>query len=132
MYDYKEEIAMTEELAGLLGVVGPEVEKRQCVTKVLAAGFLMHQTKPNVLPTLEEVESQAQVFRLEQARMATEAEGVMGHADVKVSPIEHELRMYSHDILNRPSRLLQMYQHTTCGLFSRIAQNTLWPQQQYT
>ena len=30
MYDYKEEVQMTEELAGLLGVVVPEVERRQC------------------------------------------------------------------------------------------------------
>ena len=41
MYDYKEEILMTEELASLLGVVQPEVEKRQCVTKVLAAGTML-------------------------------------------------------------------------------------------
>eukprot|EP00435_Cladocopium_sp_Y103_P024605 s4663_g6.t1 len=50
MYDYKEEVMMTEELAGLLGVVAPEIEKRQCVTKVLAAGHLFLET--GVLPTM--------------------------------------------------------------------------------
>ena len=99
MYDYKEEVAMTEELAGLLGVVSPEVEKRQCVTKILAAGYLANEAAPGQLPTMEDVETQAQAFRLEQARLATEAEGVMGHAEQRVAAIEHELRMYTHDIL---------------------------------
>lgn len=99
MYDYKEEVAMTEELAGLLGVVSPEVEKRHCVTKVLAAGYLASETATGQLPTMEDVEVQAQAFRLEQARLATEAEGVMGHAEPRVAAIEHEPRMYTHDIL---------------------------------
>lgn len=97
MLDYKEEVMMTEELAGLLGVVAPEVEKRQCVTKVLAAGHL-HLSQGR-LPSMDEVEYQAQLFRLEQARQAADAEAIMGHPEPRVSAIEHELRMYSHDIL---------------------------------
>ena len=31
LYDYKEEVQMTEELAGLMGIIEPEVERRQCV-----------------------------------------------------------------------------------------------------
>jgi len=54
MYDYREEVMMTEELAGLTGVVTPEVEKRQCVTKVLAAGCLLNAT--NQIPTMQQVE----------------------------------------------------------------------------
>ena len=97
MYDFKEEVQMTEELAGLIGVVQPETEKRQCVTKVLAAGHLWSST--GQVPAMEAVEELAQQYRLEQARQAAEAEGIMGHAEAKVSAIEHELRMYAHDIL---------------------------------
>jgi hypothetical protein len=97
--DYKEEIVMSEELAGLLGVVNPEVEKRQCVTKVLAAGYLRGERADGSFAGMEEVGAKAAEFRLEQARLAVEAEGVMGHAEPKVSAIEYELRMYTHDIL---------------------------------
>ena len=65
MYDYREEIMMTEELAGLVGVVNPEVEKRQCVTKVLAAGSLMGEDPQQRLPSMEAVEQRAQEYRLE-------------------------------------------------------------------
>ena len=99
MCDYREEIMMTEELAGLVGVVNPEVEKRQCVTKVLAAGSLMGEDPQQRLPSMEAVEQRAQEYRLEQARLATEAEGVMGHAEPKVTAMEYELRTYAHDIL---------------------------------
>lgn len=79
-------------------VVEPEKEKRQGVTKVFAAGLLMSQTER--APGLEDVERLSQeFFRLEQARLAVEAEGVMGHPEAKVAPVEHELRMYAHDIL---------------------------------
>ena len=97
MYDYKEEILMTEELASLLGVVQPEVEKRQCVTKVLAAGTML--ARDGTVPSMEAVEEFAQGLRLEQARLAADAEALMGHAEPKITPIEHELRMYAHDIL---------------------------------
>ena len=88
---------MTEELAGLMGVVQPEVEKRQCVTKVVAAGLLQGQT--GKIPSLEEVEALGQQLRLEQARQASEAEALMGHPEPKVTAVEHELRMYAHDVL---------------------------------
>eukprot|EP00435_Cladocopium_sp_Y103_P035203 s583_g9.t1 len=98
-YDYREEIQMTEELAGLLGVVVPEVEKRQCVMKVLAAGHLRASHQGSDVPSMSRVQELAQQFRLEQARMAVEAEGVMGHPENRITAIEHELRMYTHDIL---------------------------------
>ena len=97
MYDYREEIYMTEELAGMLGVVEAMEEKRQCVTKVIAAGILKLRT--GSLPSMEDVAEEGQALRLEQARLAVEAEGMMGHAEAKVSPVEREIRMYSHDIL---------------------------------
>ena len=96
-YDYKEEIFMTEELAGLMGVLEVENEKRQCVTKVLAAGCL--QLQQGGLPSFEAVEQLGQEFRLEQARQAVDAEGIMGHSESRVAAVEYELRMYSHDIL---------------------------------
>ena len=97
MYDYREEIYMTEELAGMMGVVDASEEKRQCVTKVLAAGIL--RARDGALPSMSEVGEEGKSLRLEQARLAVEAEGIMGHAEVKVSPVEREIRMYSHDIL---------------------------------
>ena len=97
LYDFKEEVMMTEELAGLLGVVQPETEKRQCVTKVLAAGCLL--VEKGAVPSLEEVEQKAQQMRLEQARLAADAEGIMGHPEPRVTVVEHELRMYARDIL---------------------------------
>eukprot|EP00435_Cladocopium_sp_Y103_P041030 s1496_g11.t1 len=97
MYDFKEEVMMSEELAGLAGVVQPELEKRQCVTKVLAAGCLLNAQ--GHVPTMAQVEELSQQFRLEQARQATDAEVIMGHPEAKVTAIEHELRMYTHDIL---------------------------------
>lgn len=38
-WDYQEEVAMSEELAAILKVVEPVEEKRQCVTKTMAAGL---------------------------------------------------------------------------------------------
>ena len=81
LWDFGEMVYMTEELAGLLGVIEPEKEKRQCVTKVLAAG--LHFAQQGRVPTMEEVERGTQEFRLEQARLAVEAEGVMGHPESK-------------------------------------------------
>ena len=89
-YDYKEEIFMTEELSGLMGVLEPEKERRQCVTKVLAAGCLHAQH--GELPDFDMVENMGQQFRLEQARQAAEAEGIMGHSENKVAAVEYELR----------------------------------------
>eukprot|EP00438_Fugacium_kawagutii_P035496 Skav226807 [mRNA] locus=scaffold2056:134273:145141:- [translate_table: standard] len=98
LYDFKEDVFMTEELAGLLGVVTPENEKRQCVAKTIAAGLLHLQT--GSIPSMEAVASKAQDLRLEQARLAAEAEVIMGAAEPKVSAVEAELRMYCHDVLH--------------------------------
>ena len=96
-YDYKEEIQMTEELAGLLGVVEAVEERRQCVTKVMAAGALL--VRDGELPSLEAVAELGQQMRLEQGRQAKDAEGIMGHPAERVTAVEHELRMYAHDVL---------------------------------
>eukprot|EP00435_Cladocopium_sp_Y103_P042118 s923_g11.t1 len=95
--DYKEEVYMTEDLAGLLGVPEPTKEKRQCVTLSLAAGVFRH--KHGRWPTMGEAQQQAQVLRLEQARLATEAATVLGEAEEMISPVEHEARIYVHDIV---------------------------------
>ena len=49
---------MSEELAGILQLPEPVVEKRQCVTKTLAGGILWREKGRR--PSLEEVEVKAQ------------------------------------------------------------------------
>eukprot|EP00435_Cladocopium_sp_Y103_P016273 s1669_g4.t1 len=95
--DYKEEVYMSEELAGLLGLPEPAKEKRQCVTLSLAAG-IFHRLQGR-WPSMAEAQQQAQALRVEQARLATEARTIMGDAEEMVSPVEHEARVYVHDII---------------------------------
>ena len=96
-YDYKEEVPMGEEIAGILGVPEPCMERRQCVTKVVAAGTLwLHGGD---VPAMEAVSEAAAELRLEQARQAVEASQLMGKAAERVSAVEHELRGYTHDII---------------------------------
>lgn len=75
-WDYQEEVFMSEELAGILQLPEPVIEKRQCVTKTLAAGILWREKGRR--PTLEEVESKSQQLRLDQARLALDAATQMG------------------------------------------------------
>eukprot|EP00435_Cladocopium_sp_Y103_P076123 s50_g77.t1 len=49
---------------------------------------------------MEEVLDRAQHFRLEQTQGAVAAQEVMGHPDKMVSPVEHELRVYVHDLIH--------------------------------
>eukprot|EP00435_Cladocopium_sp_Y103_P076192 s59_g80.t1 len=95
-YDFKEEIYMTEELAGLLKVAEPIVEKRQCVTLAVAAGVLYEETRR--VPTASDVQKRAQLYRLEQTRLAVEASQVLGDPDEMVTAVEHEMRVYIHDL----------------------------------
>ena len=97
-WDYQEEVLMTEELAGILQIPEPVPEKRQCVTKTLAAGSLWREKGRR--PSLEEVEKRAQEMRLDQARLAVEAQSQMGEPAEFITPIEHELRVYLHDLLH--------------------------------
>ena len=96
-WDYQEEVLMTDELAGLLQQVEPTEEKRQCVTKTLAVGILWRKFQRR--PTLLEVQSCAQDVRLTQTRLALEALTQMGTAEDFVTPVEHEIRTYAHDIM---------------------------------
>ena len=97
LIDYKEEIPMTEELAGILQAADPTVEKRQCVTLTLAAGIHRHQT--GSLPTFHQAVEKAKELRLEQARQAAEAGRTVGEPNEFVSAVEHETRVYIHDIV---------------------------------
>ena len=97
-WDYQEEVFMSEELAGILQLPEPVIEKRQCVTKTLAAGILWREKGRR--PTLQEVENKAREQRLDQARPALDAATQMGEAAEFVTPIEHELRVYLHDLLH--------------------------------
>ena len=76
LYDYKEEVYMTEELASLLKVAEPSREKRQCVTLSLAAGAFKRSN--GRWPSMGEAQRQAQELRLEQARLAVEAARARG------------------------------------------------------
>ena len=97
-WDYLEDIAMDEEMASLVGIVEPQEEKRQCVTKTMAAGILARRLARR--PTMEEVNTEALALRKEQTRLAIEAGAQMGVAEEFVTPVEHELRIYTHDIVH--------------------------------
>ena len=97
-WDYKEEVAMSEELAGVLQQPDEGVEKRQCVTKAIAAGILWRRHARQ--PSLAEVAEKSCEIRLEQARQAAEAQAVMGEPADRVAPIEAELRVYTHDMIH--------------------------------
>ena len=96
-YDYKEEVYMTEELASILKIPEPVKEKRQCVTLSLAAGVLLHEHAE--VPGVAAAQREAQQLRLEQARQAVEAAGAMGEPEEMVAAVEHETRIYIHDIV---------------------------------
>lgn len=89
---------MSEELAAILKNVEPVEEKRQCVTKTVAAGILWRRHGRR--PTMEEVAEEAATLRLEQARQALEATEQMGEPMEFVTPVEHELRCQAHDVLH--------------------------------
>lgn len=97
LWDYGEDVMMTEELAALLQVTEPVMEKRQCVTVTIAAAVLWRQHGRR--PTVAEVHAKAKELRLEQTRLAQEAIQVMGTAAEMVAPVEHELRVYAHDLV---------------------------------
>ena len=96
-WDFREEIKVSEELAGMLQQPDEGLEKRQCVTKTLAAGIMWRLNARQ--PTLEEVEVKALELRIEQTRQALEAQDVMGEPANRVAPIEAEIRTYTHDIV---------------------------------
>ena len=50
-------------------------------------------------PTTQEVQEKASGFRMEQTRQAVEALQVMGEPDEMVTAVEHELRIYCHDLV---------------------------------
>ena len=95
VWDYRKEVRMSEELAGMLQQPEEGTEKRQCVTKAIAAGIMWRALARQ--PTLEEVEAKSLDVRVEQTRQALEAQSVMGEAAQKVAPIEAEIRVYTHD-----------------------------------
>lgn len=97
MLDYREEIPMSEELASLVKAPEPQEEKRQCVTRVLAAGVLQRQLgRP---PNQSEVDEKAEELRREHCYQAVDAMEQLGEAEEFVTAVEHELRTYVHDII---------------------------------
>ena len=97
LWDYGEDVEMTEDLAGLLKLSQPELEKRQCVTMTMAAAIEWRSKGRR--PQMSEVHARAQEVRIAQTRLAKEAEEVVGQAEEMVAPIEHELRIYIHDLV---------------------------------
>ena len=98
-WDYGEDLEMTEELAALLKLAHPEMERRQCVTMTMAAAVEWRGRGRR--PSPKEVHTKAQELRLEQTRLAKEAEQLIGTAEEMVAPIEHELRIYIHDLVTQ-------------------------------
>ena len=96
VWDFKEEIWMTDELASLLKVPEPVIEKRQCVTLAVAAGIVWAEKGQK--PEAQEVQRRAQDYRLEQTRLAVEAAQTLGDPDEVVTAVEHEMRVYVHDL----------------------------------
>ena len=97
MLDYREEVPMSDELAALVKVPEPQEEKRQCVTRVLAAGVLQRQLgRP---PSQKEVDVKAEEMRREHCYQAVDAAEQLGEAEEFVTAVEHELRTYVHDII---------------------------------
>ncbi|CAE7667777.1 unnamed protein product, partial [Symbiodinium necroappetens] len=97
LWDYKEEIWMSEELAAMLRQPEEAWEKRQCVTKAIAAGVMWRWLARK--PTCDEVGAKALELRLEQTRQALEAQAAMGEPAARVAPIEAEIRVYTPDIV---------------------------------
>ena len=97
-WDYLEDVTMNDELASVLGVADPGEEKRQCVTKTMAAGILWRRLGRR--PTMAEVVEEARELRLEQTQIAVDANTQMGQAAEFVTPVEHELRIYAHDVVH--------------------------------
>ena len=95
-WDFKEEVFMTEELAALLKVPEPVIEKRQCVTLAVAAAVLWAEQGRR--PEAQEVQRRAQDYRLEQTRLAVEALHTLGDPEEIVTAVEHEMRVYVHDL----------------------------------
>eukprot|EP00435_Cladocopium_sp_Y103_P039436 s669_g10.t1 len=96
LYDFQEEVHMTDELAGLLKVNEPVIEKRQCVTLAIAAAVLWLES--GQVPAAEAVQRKAQLYRLEQTRLALEAAQLLGEPEEIVTAVEHEMRVYIHDL----------------------------------
>lgn len=88
---------MSDELASMLQVAEAGVERRQCVTLALAAGAAWREKGRR--PTTQEVQEKASGLRMEQTRQAVEALQVMGEPDEMVTAVEHELRIYCHDLV---------------------------------
>lgn len=97
-WDYQEEVMMSEELAAMMKIVEPVEEKRQCVTKTVAAGILWRRLGRR--PTMQEVAEESATLRVEQAKQALDAHDQMGEAAEFVTPVEHELRCQAHDVLH--------------------------------
>eukprot|EP00435_Cladocopium_sp_Y103_P027158 s503_g6.t1 len=97
LWGYGEELRMTEELASLLKLAEPGIEKRQCVTISIAAATEWRDKERR--PTLEETRTKAQQFCWEQAASAKEAEEGMCIAEEVVTPVEHELRIHGLDLV---------------------------------
>ena len=96
--DYKEEVWTSEELSSILKLPEPQEERRQCVTRVLAAGVL--QRELGRVPLQREVDVKAETMRREQCQQALDALEQMGDPAEFVTAVEHELRTYIHDILS--------------------------------
>ena len=96
LWDYQEDIMMTEDLAALLHLPEVSIEWRQCVTITMAA--MVEWKEKGRRPSVEQVQTRAQTLRLEQTRLAVDAANTIGEAEEVVAAVEHEVRTYIHDL----------------------------------
>ncbi|CAK9114808.1 unnamed protein product [Durusdinium trenchii] len=96
LWDYQEDVMMTEDLAALLHLLEVSIERRQCVTITIAA--MVEWKEKSRRPSVEQVQTRAQSLRLEQTRLAVDAANTIGEAEEMVAAVEHEVRTYIHDL----------------------------------
>ena len=96
LWDYQEDVMMTEDLAALLHLPEVSIERRQCVTITIAA--MVEWKEKGRRPSVEQVQTRAQSLRLEQTRLAVDAANTIGEAEEMVAAVEHEVRTYIHDL----------------------------------
>ena len=83
LWDYQEDVMMTEDLAALLHLPEVSIERRQCVTITIAA--MVEWKEKSRRPSVEQVQTRAQSLRLEQTRLAVDAANTIGEAEEMVA-----------------------------------------------
>ena len=113
--DYKDKLPVPQEIASALGLEPGEEEERQCLVLHPCAGYMVWEGNYDVenLPTLKEVQNQAQKFRATLWDQAASAIGELGDPAPWIGSREADLRNFAHDCLrphhDKDYRMFQAY-----------------------